>query len=162
VQAAGIGTEKDIETLRFFANYAPFLEYSGTADILLHPSSKQGLFAMNIEQFREYCLSKAATSEDFPFGPDTLVLRVAGKIFAITGLDNERFAVNLKCDPDRATELREAHPEIQPGWHMNKKHWNTVDFEGALDPPLLRELIDHSYRLVVQSLKKSEREKFGV
>jgi predicted DNA-binding protein (MmcQ/YjbR family) len=142
----------------FFKHHC--FEYSGSARVLLPPAQK-GFFDMDIEQFREYCLSKAATSEDFPFGPDTLVLRVASKIFAITGLDSERFSVNLKCDPDRAVELREAHPEIQPGWHMSKKHWNTVDFEGALSPQLLRELIDHSYQLVAQSLKKSEREAFG-
>lgn len=113
---------------------------------------------MNIEQFRDYCLSKKASSEDFPFGPETLVLKVGGKIFAITGLDSDHFTVNLKCDPDKAVELREQYPEIQPGWHMNKKHWNTVDFEGGLDGRTLRELIDHSYELVLNSLKKSERE----
>lgn len=113
---------------------------------------------MNIEQFREYCLSKKGTSEDFPFDEVTLCLRVLGKIFAITGLDSDRFSVNLKCDPDFAIELREQHPEIQPGWHMNKKHWNTVDFEGLLDAHLLRQLVDHSYDQVVKTLKKAERE----
>ncbi|MFN0215963.1 MAG: MmcQ/YjbR family DNA-binding protein [Saprospiraceae bacterium] len=117
---------------------------------------------MNIEQFREFCLAKIATSEDFPFGPETLVMRVGGKIFAITGLDSDRFKVNLKCDPDRAIELREQYPEIQPGWHMNKIHWNTVDFEGSLPGSLLRELIDHSYDLVARSLKKPEREALGL
>lgn len=116
---------------------------------------------MDIELFREYCLSKKASSEDFPFGPETLVLRVGGKIFAIAGLDNERFTVNLKCDPDRSVELRELHPEVQPGWHMNKQHWNTVDFEGSLSERMLRELIDHSYDLVAKSLKKADREAFG-
>jgi len=112
---------------------------------------------MNIEQFREYSLSKPGTSEDLLFGPDTLVLRVVGKIFALTGLDSERFSVNLKCEPDYALELREQHPEVQPGYHMNKKHWNTVDFEGALDDRMLRHLVDHSYDQVVKSLKKVER-----
>jgi predicted DNA-binding protein (MmcQ/YjbR family) len=112
---------------------------------------------MNIEQFREYCLSKRGVTEDFPFDEVTLCLRVMGKIFAITGLDNERFTVNLKCDPDFAIELREHHPEVQPGWHMSKKHWNTVDFEGALDERILRQLIDHSYEQVVKTLKKAER-----
>ncbi len=115
-------------------------------------------YTMNIEQFREYALSRSATSEDFPFGPDTLVLRVAGKIFAITGLDSEQFTVNLKCDPDYALELREQHSEVIPGWHMNKKHWNTVDCEGALDDRMLRSLIDHSYEQVVKTLKKAERD----
>jgi predicted DNA-binding protein (MmcQ/YjbR family) len=113
---------------------------------------------MDIETFREYCLSKKGTSENFPFDEVTLCLRVAGKIFAITGLDSEQFTVNLKCDPDEALELRERYPEVQPGWHMNKKHWNTVDFEGSLDDNILRRLIDHSYDQVVKSLKKSERQ----
>ncbi len=117
---------------------------------------------MDIEQFREYCLSKKATSEDFPFGPENLVMRVGGKIFAITDLFSDHFKANLKCDPDRAVELREQHPEIQPGWHMNKKHWNTVDFEGGLDGRVLRELIDHSYDMVIKSLKKVEREALGL
>jgi predicted DNA-binding protein (MmcQ/YjbR family) len=113
---------------------------------------------MDIEQFREYCLSKKGTSEDFPFDEVTLCLRVMGKIFAITGLDSERFTVALKCEPDYAIELREQYPEVQPGWHMNKKHWNTVDFEGALDGATLRHLGDHSYDQVVKTLKKAERE----
>ncbi len=117
---------------------------------------------MDIEQFREYCLAKKASSEDFPFGPDNLVLRVGGKIFAITDLNSERFKVNLKSDPDRAIELREMHSEIIPGWHMNKNHWNTVDFEGSLDGRLLREMIDHSYDLVAKSLKKADREALGL
>jgi predicted DNA-binding protein (MmcQ/YjbR family) len=117
---------------------------------------------MNIEEFRAYCLAKPASSEDFPFDEVTLVLRVGGKIFAITGLDSEQFTVNLKCDPDRSLELRERYAEIQPGWHMNKKHWNTVDFEGSLDSGILRELIDHSYELVAKSLKKSEKEALGL
>ncbi len=116
---------------------------------------------MDIEQFRAYALSKPSTSEDFPFDEVTLCLRVVGKIFAITGLDNEVFTVNLKCDPEYATELRELHPEVQAGWHMNKKHWNTVDFTGSLDDKTLRALIDHSYDMVVKSLKKAEREGLG-
>lgn len=112
---------------------------------------------MNVEQFRTYCLAQKGVTEDFPFGESTLCLRVVGKIFAITGLDSERFTVNLKCDPEFALELREHHIEVQPGWHMNKKHWNTVDFEGDLDDAMLRSLIDHSYAQVVKSLKKAER-----
>jgi predicted DNA-binding protein (MmcQ/YjbR family) len=117
---------------------------------------------MDIEQFRAYCLAKKATSEDFPFGGDTLCLRVGGKIFAITGLDSEVFTVNLKCDPDYAVELREQHPEVQPGWHMNKKHWNTVDFTGQLSTNQLYELINHSYDQVVKSLKKADRIALGL
>jgi predicted DNA-binding protein (MmcQ/YjbR family) len=113
---------------------------------------------MNIETFRQYCLEKKGVTEDFPFDEVTLALRVMGKIFALTGLDNERFTVNLKCDPDYALELREQYPEVQPGYHMSKKHWNTVDFEGSLSPALLRQLIDHSYEQTAKTLKKSERE----
>ena len=113
---------------------------------------------MDAEQVREYCLAKPGVSEDFPFGEDTLCLRVAGKIFALIGLDSERLSVNLKAEPDYALELREQHPEVQPGYHMNKKHWNTVDFEGSLDGRMLRHLLDHSYEQVVKTLKKGERE----
>ncbi|MBL7825924.1 MAG: MmcQ/YjbR family DNA-binding protein [Saprospiraceae bacterium] len=113
---------------------------------------------MDILQFRAYCLEKKGTSEDFPFDEVTLCLRVMGKIFAITGLDAERFTVNLKCDPEYAVELRESHAEVQPGWHMNKTHWNTVDFEGSLDGALLRKFIDHSYDQVVKTLKKAQKE----
>ncbi|MFN0013652.1 MAG: MmcQ/YjbR family DNA-binding protein [Saprospiraceae bacterium] len=113
---------------------------------------------MDIEQFRAYCFTKKGVTENFPFDEVTLCIRVAGKIFAITGLDNERFSVNLKCEPDFAIELRERYPEVQSGWHMNKKHWNTVDFEGSLDEPTLRHLIDHSYEQVVKTLKKADRE----
>jgi predicted DNA-binding protein (MmcQ/YjbR family) len=108
---------------------------------------------MDIETFRKYCLSLPGVEETLPFGPDTLVYKVMGKVFALTGLDDEVFQVNLKCDPERAIELREEHPGIIiPGWHMNKKHWNTVFFEEGLRQELLRELIHHSYQLVVDGL----------
>lgn len=113
---------------------------------------------MNIEQFREFCIAKPGVSEDFPFGEDTLVFRVGGKIFALTSVTASRFTVNLKCDPERAIDLREHHEEVQPGYHMNKKHWNTVDFEGDLDVSLLRELVNHSYELIRDSLPKKQRE----
>jgi predicted DNA-binding protein (MmcQ/YjbR family) len=117
---------------------------------------------MNIETFREYALAKPGTSEGFPFGGDTLVLKVMNKMFALTGIDSEVFSVNLKCDPDYAIELREKYPEVQEGYHMNKKMWNTIEFEGSLDDKLLRSLIDHSYDLVVKGLKKSEREELDL
>ncbi len=113
---------------------------------------------MELESFRDYCLSKKGASYDFPFDKTTMVFRVMGKIFAMTNIYYVPFSFNLKCDPDYALELREQYPEIQPGWHMNKKHWNTVDFEGSLDAGMLRRLIDHSYEQVVKSLKKGERE----
>ncbi len=113
---------------------------------------------MDIESFRNYCLSKKGVEEDLPFGPDTLTFKVMGKVFAITGLDQDEFRVNLKCDPDWALELRDEYQDIIPGWHMNKKHWNTVYFERGLKGKLLMSLIDHSYDLVVKKLKKSDRE----
>ncbi|MCY7328141.1 MAG: MmcQ/YjbR family DNA-binding protein [Saprospiraceae bacterium] len=113
---------------------------------------------MDVEQVREYCLAKPGVTEDFPFGDSTLCLRVMGKIFALIGLDSDHLSINLKAEPDYALELREQHPEVQPGYHMNKKHWNTVDFEGALDGRMLRHLLDHSYGQVVKTLKKGERE----
>lgn len=113
---------------------------------------------MNIETFRLYCLAKAGTEECLPFDKNTLVFKVMGKMFALTSLASEEFTANLKCDPDRALELRESYDEIRPGYHMNKKHWNTVSFEGSLRDSLLKELIDHSYDLVVKGLTKKLRE----
>ncbi|HFB99777.1 MAG TPA: MmcQ/YjbR family DNA-binding protein [Phaeodactylibacter sp.] len=112
---------------------------------------------MNIEEFRNYCLAKKGVEETFPFDETTLVFKVMGKMFALTGLENEEFRVNLKCDPDRAEALREEYGDIKPGWHMSKKHWNTVYFENELEEELLCELIDHSYDLVVKKLKKIDR-----
>ena len=113
---------------------------------------------MNIEEFHAYCMSKKGVEESFPFDEVTLVFKVMGKVFAITGLEREEFSVNLKCDPDYAIELREEYGDVQPGFHMNKKHWNTVMFENGMDDRLLKELIDHSYDLVVKKLKKADRE----
>ncbi|MEL6925811.1 MAG: MmcQ/YjbR family DNA-binding protein [Bacteroidota bacterium] len=113
---------------------------------------------MNIESFRTYCTNKKGVTEELPFGPDTLVFKVMGKMFAATGLNEERFRVNLKCEPEYAIELREQHEDIIPGWHMNKKHWNTVYCEDGLDDRLIMQLIDHSYDLVVSKLKKADRE----
>ena len=113
---------------------------------------------MNIEAFREYCLSKKATEEAFPFDEVTLVFKVMGKIFAITGLEYEEFWVNLKSDPEYAAQLREEHPDhITPGWHMSKKHWNSVYFERGLDAKFLSGLIDHSYQLIVDKLPKKDK-----
>lgn len=114
---------------------------------------------MNIEEFREYCLSKQMVTEEFPFDEVTLVFKVAGKIFALTSTDKD-FSMNLKCDPERAIELREEFPAVQPGFHMNKKHWNTVYVDGSVKDELLHEWIDHSYELVVKSLPKKVRDTF--
>ena len=108
---------------------------------------------MDITFFRSYCLSKAGTSEDTPFDANTLCFRVGGKIFAIIDIDSFE-SVNLKCDPERAMELRELHSGIIPGFHMNKKHWNTVLFDGSVSDKLVLELVDHSYELIFGSLPK--------
>ncbi len=114
---------------------------------------------MNIEQARIYCLSKKGVTESFPFGESTLVFKVKGKMFGLMGLENDLFTMNLKCDPERAIELRDEYEnDIIPGFHMNKKHCNTVSFETGLSDDLLKELITHSYDLVVSKLKKADRE----
>jgi len=112
---------------------------------------------MNLETFREYCLAKPGATETTPFGPDNLVFKVAGKMFALAALDEVPARANLKCDPDRALELRDSYEEVQPGYHMSKKHWNTVDLEGRIPERELKEMIDHSYELVVKSLSKKEQ-----
>jgi len=111
---------------------------------------------MNIEEIRTYCLKKAGSSESFPFDETTLVFKVCDKMFALLSLD-ESPSLNLKCDPDRAIELRETHRSITPGYHMNKKHWNTIDFEQTNDQ-LVRELIDHSFELVAKKLTKKQKD----
>ena len=114
---------------------------------------------MNLETFREYCLAKPGAKETTPFGDDTLVFKVAGKMFALAGLDEVPARANLKCDPDRALELRDRYEEVQPGYHMSKKHWNTVELEGGIPEAELRKMIDKSYELVVQGLSKAARKK---
>jgi len=116
---------------------------------------------MNIEDFRIYCLSKAGTEECLPFDEHTLVFKVMGKMFALTSLNSEEFTVNLKCDPDRALDLRESYEEVQPGYHMSKKHWNTVSFEGSLRNSMLKELVDHSYDMVVKGLTKKLKQELA-
>lgn len=111
---------------------------------------------MNIEEFRNYCLLKRGVTEDFPFDATTLVFKVSGKMFALTDLEGD-FSVNLKCDPERAIQLREQYPSIIPGYHMSKKHWNTIMIDGSVDNDLLLELIDHSYILVVSGLPLKSR-----
>jgi predicted DNA-binding protein (MmcQ/YjbR family) len=104
---------------------------------------------MNIESLREYCLSKRGVEETLPFGPDNLVYKVKGKIFLITGLDQEQLTFNVKCDPELAVELREKYSCVLPGYHMNKKHWNTIIVDGSVSVGQLKEWIDHSYELVL-------------
>ena len=113
---------------------------------------------MNIETLRSYCLNKFGVTESFPFGNDTLVFKVGNKVFLLSGLNNP-ISFNAKCNPEKAILLRENHPEIIPGFHMNKKHWNTVYFDGNLPNKLLHEIIDDSYQLVFDSLPKNLKQK---
>jgi len=111
---------------------------------------------MNIEEVRGYCLLKKGSYETFPFDESTLVFKVGSKIFFLASLEGGH-SINLKCDPAWAIELREAHPAITPGFHMNKKHWNTVMLDGSLPGSLILEMIDHSYKLVLESLPGKQK-----
>jgi predicted DNA-binding protein (MmcQ/YjbR family) len=110
---------------------------------------------MDLAQFREYCLNKPGATEGTPFGPDVLVFKVGGKMFALAVLDEMPTTVNLKCDPDLALDLRDRYEQVRPGYHMNKKHWNTLEIETGIPDAELRKMIDHSYDLVAKSLPKS-------
>ncbi len=112
---------------------------------------------MNIETLRDYCLQKPGTEETMPFGDDTLVFKVGGKMFLLVSL-KEANRFNVKCDPDLAIELRERYNEVQPGYHMSKANWNTVYFDGSLMEKQLLDMIDHSYGLIVKSLPKKVQE----
>jgi predicted DNA-binding protein (MmcQ/YjbR family) len=110
--------------------------------------------ALTVDALRTYCLGKSKdVTEGFPFGEDTLVFKVRGKIFLLFPLDVRPQTVNLKCDPERAVELRELYEAVRPGYHMNKKHWNTIVFDGTIPPTIIREMIDHSYDLVSRGAK---------
>jgi len=115
---------------------------------------------MNIEELREYCIAKPGVTEEFPFGETTLVFKVMGKMFVLTNLDGD-WSLNLKCNPERAMELRERYPAIQPGYHMNKAMWNTVMMDGSLSSKLILEMVDHSYQLVVDKLPRKLKEALG-
>ena len=113
---------------------------------------------MNIEQIRQYCLSKPGVKEGFPFSDTALVFKVAGKMFALLDLSEEKRGISLKCDPEQAIELRDIHPEVTAAYHFNKKHWNGIDLEGSISEKDLKEWIDHSYKIVVESLPKYKRD----
>jgi predicted DNA-binding protein (MmcQ/YjbR family) len=112
---------------------------------------------MDLETFRAYCLNKRHVTEGTPFGEDVLVFKVGGKMFALAALDELPATVNLKCDPDLALELRDQYEQVRPGYHMNKKHWNTVEIESGVPDAKLRKMIDHSYELVVANLPKAAK-----
>jgi predicted DNA-binding protein (MmcQ/YjbR family) len=108
---------------------------------------------MNIETLQQFCLSLPHTSEELPFGPDTLVYKVKGKMFALTNLDSFS-SINLKCDPEEAIELRERYEAVTPGYHMNKKHWNSIAIDNSINDTLLKKWIRNSYDLVAATLPK--------
>lgn len=116
---------------------------------------------MNIEDFRNYCISKTGTSEHFPFDNKTLVFKVGGKMFALADVE-EFYSINLKCDPERAVELREVYHGVKPGYHMSKVHWNTVAVYEDVPESLILELIDHSYQLIVNSLSKKVKNELSI
>ena len=111
---------------------------------------------MNIEELREYCLKKPGVTESFPFDKNTLVFKVMNKMFALTNL-NMDFSINLKCEPEKAVGIREVYPAVGPGYHMNKKHWNTIMIDGSIEDGIIYSWVDDSYELVVASLKVSEK-----
>jgi len=108
---------------------------------------------MNIEELRDYCLSKKGVTESFPFDEEVLVFKVMNKMFLLTNI-NKDLSMNVKCDPEKAIELREQYSSVLPGWHMNKKHWNTVDIDGSIPDHILKGWVDNSYDLIVASLTK--------
>lgn len=113
---------------------------------------------IELEELRQRALEKPGVSEDFPFDQDTLVFKVLGKIFMLTNLEAYPSSINLKCEPTRALELRERYDAVKPGYHMNKKHWNTITLDGTIADELLLALVDHSYDRVVAGLKRTERD----
>jgi predicted DNA-binding protein (MmcQ/YjbR family) len=113
---------------------------------------------MNIEDLRSYCIQKPFTEESFPFDSTTLVFKVAGKIFLLVNVDGDPLQFNIKCDPEKAIELREQYECVLPGYHMNKKHWNTIICDGTVQIKILKQWIDDSYELIVDSLPKKVRE----
>ncbi|TND10510.1 MAG: hypothetical protein FD123_152 [Bacteroidetes bacterium] len=115
---------------------------------------------MNIEELRAYCLTKKGAEECFPFDHETLVFKAGGKAFLLTGIESKPVRFNVKCDPELAVELREQYDCVKPGYHMNKKHWNTIIADGSVPGKKLKEWIDHSYGLIIASLPKKEQEKF--
>jgi len=114
---------------------------------------------MNLDRIRTYCLAFPGVTEECPFGPEVPVYKVLGKMFALLSPDEVPASMNVKCDPERALDLRDQYESILPGYHMSKKHWNTLLLDGSLPSPLIKELIDHSYELVVGGLTKKDREK---
>jgi predicted DNA-binding protein (MmcQ/YjbR family) len=112
-------------------------------------------------RLRDVCLSLPGAVEDFPFGPETSVFKVGGKMFALSQLDNPPLRVSLKCEPELAEQLRLTYEAIGPGYHLNKRHWNTVVLDGSLEEPMVRDMIEDSYDLVVAGLPRAKRKALG-
>ena len=117
---------------------------------------------MNIEEIREYCISKKGVTEGFPFDDTALVFKVAGRMFALLDLSEANRGLSLKCDPELALELREDYPEVTPAYHFNKKHWNGINLKSGLDSKLIREWIDHSYQVTISKLPKKVQDELGL
>jgi predicted DNA-binding protein (MmcQ/YjbR family) len=115
---------------------------------------------MDASELRRWCRQQPGAIEDFPFGPETSVFKVGGKIFALSTLDRTPLSVSVKCEPELAVDLRRTYPAIRPGYHLNKRHWNTITLDGSLDDQLVRDLVEDSYDLVVSALPKRVREQF--
>ena len=113
---------------------------------------------MNLESLRDYCMALPGVTEELPFGPDTLVFKVMGKMFALTSLDGSAFSFNVKCDPEKAEELRASYADVLPGYHMSKKHWNTVRVTGSISSELLFSWVKDSYDLVVNTLTRTAKQ----
>ncbi len=116
---------------------------------------------MTAEHLRKHCLSFRGSEETFPFGPENSVFKAAGKIFALTRLDGDPLRVSLKCEPSLAQELRMSHPAVTPGYHLNKRHWNTVLVDGSLPDEVIRDMVEDSYDLVVSRLPRARRRALG-
>lgn len=114
---------------------------------------------MNIEEIRNYCMSKKAVAETLPFDNNTLVYKVMNKMFLLTDLEGE-LSINIKCNPEKAIELREKYPSVKPGYHMNKTHWNTVEIDGSIPDNIIKKWIDDSYNLIIESLPKKTKQIF--
>jgi predicted DNA-binding protein (MmcQ/YjbR family) len=116
---------------------------------------------MDATALRAWCLGRPGAVEEFPFGPETSVFKVAGKMFALSGLDRVPLRVSVKCEPELAADLRTSYPAIRPGYHLNKRHWNTITLDGSLPDQLVRDLIEDSYDLIVSALPRRLREQLG-
>jgi len=116
---------------------------------------------MDLEKLRQYLMTKKGATEELPFGPDALVYKVLGKMFALVAWESSPLRLNLKCNPEHALALRTIYPSIIPGYHMNKDHWNTIIIDGSLSEDFIKEMIDDSYRLVVSSLSKTNQLRLG-